>query len=595
MNAVMKARLLLVVVLVVGLSGCATGSRDVYQVGMRVLNSGEYANARLHLQNYLSGDTESYEAGRARYELARLMYLGLGGPKDERAAAGLLEQELEKPFSVDERAARHLLAEIYLRGQGVDRNVDRVVELLRAADYPRATIDLAMIYWAGNLLPQDRKQAAAIASQITNVDNIRMLFRHRALADLCAPDSPETAPAWACLDEADELIVRTADEIWQSTPPDAGMARMEYLAKLHTALVDPGFESRAGWYRYAAGMGSARAQFRLALICGAPDSPWYNPEEANLWLNKSAQQGFAKAQLARGVELVSGPAVGDEEYLKALDWLARAADQGETEANLWLAHLYLNPVAGRPQQPARAIERLEQIAREDDRAKHGLADLYLSGRPGATDTQRQRAIELLESMAYRDVEAAFKLGAVYSAGIGNVEPSLVDAVRWLERAADKGHLPAQVLLAQVLRKDGRSESAAKARERFVFMPVAEVPESLRTPVSNARFRQAIYYSRLQDATSKSEQIVQLLELASEEQNLPALAHLGLMYYRGELVARDYELAYQYLERWDSRYQQQKERARSDDSVWSGLMYDQRFGNDDAQDALMDLRLRELQK
>lgn len=132
------ARLLLPAVLIVALSGCATGSPEVYRVGVRALASAEYSGARHHLQSYLDGETESYESSRARYELARLMYLGLGGPADEQAAAELLERELQKPFSVYEREARHLLAEIYRRGQAENRDVSRSLVLLRAADYPRA-------------------------------------------------------------------------------------------------------------------------------------------------------------------------------------------------------------------------------------------------------------------------------------------------------------------------------------------------------------------------------------------------------------------------------------------------------------------------
>ncbi len=116
------ARLLLPTVLIVALSGCATGSPpEVYQVGVRALASAEYSGARHHLQSYLDGETESYESSRARYELARLTYLGLGGPADERAAAELLERELQKPFSVYEREARHLLARSI--GEGRQRTV----------------------------------------------------------------------------------------------------------------------------------------------------------------------------------------------------------------------------------------------------------------------------------------------------------------------------------------------------------------------------------------------------------------------------------------------------------------------------------------
>jgi hypothetical protein len=102
----------------------------------------------------------------------------------------------------------------------------------------------------------------------------------------------------------------------------------------------------------------------------------------------------------------------------------------------------------------------------------------------------------------------------------------------------------------------------------------------------------MYYAG--QAEVHAEEVRQLLEMAAEEENMAALAYLGLMYYRGEQVAPDDELAYQYLERWDSLYQQRKDQARSDDSVWSGLLFDERFGNQEVQDALLHLRFRKSQ-
>lgn len=586
------ARLLLPAVLIVALSGCATGSPEVYQVGVRALASAEYSGARHHLQSYLDGETESYESSRARYELARLTYLGLGGPADERAAAELLERELQKPFSVYEREARHLLAEIYRRGQAENRDVSRSLVLLRAADYPRALIDLAMIYWSGELVEQDRKQAVALIPEIGEVESASNLFHHRALAEYCGPDTRDRVPAWACLDEEAEFILQSADEVWRAGRPDTDAGTMRFLATLYPALVDPSAQRRVAWYRYAGDKGSARAQYMMAQIYGAPDSPWFNPAEAEQWLQRSADQNYPKALLARGVALARGQQRSEADYLEALDQLERAADLGEKEANLWLAHLYLNPADGRSKRVGLAVARLEQIEREDDRAKHLLADIYLSSLPGMAEEQHRRALELLEGMAYRDAEAAYKLGAIYSQGLASIPPSLVDAVGWLRRAADKGHLPAQLLLARELWQDGRDESAAKARERFVLMPVADVPENLRQAVSNARYRQAMYYAG--QAEVHTEEIRKLLEMAAEEENMAALAYLGLMYYRGEQVAADDELAYQYLERWDSLYQQRKDQAKSDDSVWSGLLFDERFGNEEVQDALLHLRLRKAQ-
>lgn len=580
--------------LVAALSGCAANPQETYVEGRRALVQADYIVAREAYQRYLSGETEPYEQARAMYELSRLLYLGLGGEKRQQEAAHWLGRVADRVDAADRREALHLLAEMYRHGEGVTLDPGKAMTLLQASGYSRALADLTMMYWVGDGVPQDKGRAARVAAEISDYGDAGQLFRHRVFADYCREDTRAIVPERGCVDDEGLEIQGIADQIWRVKPPETDLQRLDYLARLYPAVVDGGFEARANWYRYAADIGNARAQFHLARIYNAPTSPWHDPDKAWGWLETAARQGDAKAQLAMGVELAVAGHAGENHYDEALDWLRRAADQGEPEARLWLARMYMNPPDGQPKLVLRAVEQLERIAPDDDRARHGLADIYLSGMPGLADESSLRAVKLLEGMASGgDAEAAYKLGAVYVRGVEGVAPSLVDAVRWLQRAADQGHLRAGLLLARVLDRDGRADSAARARELFVGMPGSEIPSDLKPLVSQARYRQALYLVGQPDAAAQTDRILQLLELAAEEQNLAALAFLGLLYDRGELVARDAGRAYQYLDQWDVLYEKRLNLAKEDGSVWSELEFERRHGNAEALDALIRLRIQRL--
>ena len=59
-----------------------------------------------------------------------------------------------------------------------------------------------------------------------------------------------------------------------------------------------------------------------------------NLEEAARWFMKSAEQGYARAELAYGFSFrLANPSVAEK-------WMRRAAEQGDTEAQFWLGYGY---------------------------------------------------------------------------------------------------------------------------------------------------------------------------------------------------------------------------------------------------------------
>lgn len=79
--------------------------------------------------------------------------------------------------------------------------------------------------------------------------------------------------------------------------------------------------------------GDAEARYWAGVFYTEGKAP-KNLEEGERWLLKSAEQGYAPAQLAYGLYArVANPSVGER-------WMLRAAEQGDTEAQFWLGVAY---------------------------------------------------------------------------------------------------------------------------------------------------------------------------------------------------------------------------------------------------------------
>jgi uncharacterized protein len=82
-----------------------------------------------------------------------------------------------------------------------------------------------------------------------------------------------------------------------------------------------------------AASGDAEAQYWMGIFYTEGKVP-KNLEEGGGWLLKSAEQGYAPAQLAYGLmSRLANPSVGER-------WMLRAAEQGDAEAQFWLGVAY---------------------------------------------------------------------------------------------------------------------------------------------------------------------------------------------------------------------------------------------------------------
>ena len=170
--------------------------------------------------------------------------------------------------------------------------------------------------------------------------------------------------------------------------------------------------------------GDAEAQFELGLAYAegagnrdlaemgddltlALDSVEQDYVKAAEWLQKSAEQGFDKAQYFLGCLYLAGLGV-KEDFDKARQWTQKAAEQGYAPAQNNLGCFYARGY-GVPQDMNKALEWFKKAAEQGD------------------------------------PDAQFCVGQGYAKGIG-VEKNLIKAMEWYQKSADQGYSRAVDLL-----------------------------------------------------------------------------------------------------------------------------------------------------
>ncbi|KAI9260151.1 hypothetical protein BY458DRAFT_516707 [Sporodiniella umbellata] len=155
-------------------------------------------------------------------------------------------------------------------------------------------------------------------------------------------------------------------------------------------------------------------------------------KKAKEYYQKSAQQGFADAQAALGNQYVMS-----DDYEQGLQWLDKAAKQGNSRAHVQLAMMYDKGV-GVDQNNETALLYYKTAAEKNNRAGQYLLGLvYYFGRLGKEQNigKATKLIRLSASAGYpfaQRVLGQFYQQPLLSSGIQKNER---EAVRWYKRAA----------------------------------------------------------------------------------------------------------------------------------------------------------------
>jgi TPR repeat protein len=231
------------------------------------------------------------------------------------------------------------------------------------------------------------------------------------------------------------------------------------------------------WYEKAAASHDVRAQLRLGQLFEAE-----RPQEALELYRQAAGQGSSEANFALGRIYAEGEVV-DQDFDKALDFLLRAAAQGEVNALPLLAQLvdrealhmtsewyqraaeegheqaqYVigNRLATGQGVPQNAPEALfwYMLAAEKGlpEAQHAVAEAYLA-QPPSPENLDQAVLWLRKAAKQAFAKSQSLLGSLYAKGEG-VPKDNRQAASWWLKAAEQGDVDAQFNLGQLFELGG---------------------------------------------------------------------------------------------------------------------------------------------
>lgn len=197
-----------------------------------------------------------------------------------------------------------------------------------------------------------------------------------------------------------------------------------------------GFQNYAkafDWYLKSAKQGDAFSQNKIGIFYFNGYGVNKSYKDAKIWYEKAAEQGNIYAQTSLGYLYQYGYGV-TKDLKKAKDLYNQSAVQGDPVAQYNLGVLYQNGF-GVPVDYVEAIEWYEKAA--DQGYELAITALELCY---ALQTPEDR-IKYCQKLAQKgDVDAMFELAELYDLLLDNMPL----AIEWYKKAAEKGHLQAQL-------------------------------------------------------------------------------------------------------------------------------------------------------
>ena len=237
------------------------------------------------------------------------------------------------------------------------------------------------------------------------------------------------------------------------TAPETGgkTAQTDLLPSTAPVASDQAAPGLAGHPAIAADSAAGAISADLAVQRAKTASGLGHFAEAAQWLQRAADQGNAEAQNDLGAFYGSGRGVPRDDAV-AMRWYQRAADQGDAEAQYNLGALYEDGQGVRQDyaEAARWYRRAADLGDAD--AQYNLGVFFLNGQGVPRDDAE--GMRLLRRAADQgDADAQNAIGTLYVSGQG-VPPNNAEAMLWYRRAADRGNADAQYDIG-VLYENGR--------------------------------------------------------------------------------------------------------------------------------------------
>jgi TPR repeat protein len=210
----------------------------------------------------------------------------------------------------------------------------------------------------------------------------------------------------------------------------------------------------AQWYRKAAAQGRADAQCALAELQLQGLGTTHDPVSALAWYAMAAEQGHATAQFEMAQLLKKDAST------IAFDAISRAAAAGQAQAQCAMGDRYAQG-AGVAQNWFEACRWYELAAQQGDaKAQCALAVCYADGK-GVKQDMAHAFIWFEKAAAQSVPQAQWNLGELYATGLPGVEADPKKATLLCKRAANAGFAPASATLGALFARAKKHERAVQ--------------------------------------------------------------------------------------------------------------------------------------
>ena len=265
--------------------------------------------------------------------------------------------------------------------------------------------------------------------------------------------------------------------------------------------------------------------------------------QAVYWLRKAAEQGNPGAQLGLGIiydgELEEVKDVPQDQAQAAL-WLRKAAEQGNGIAEYLLGHLYASG-RGVPQDYVQAVAWYRKAAERGEmmaNAQCALGQLYANGQ-GVPQDYRQAVAWDRKAAEQGNADAETSLGILYSQGRG-VPHDYALAASWFRKSAEQGNVDAQMRLA-ILYGNGIGVSKDYTEAAAWYRKAADQGNAY------SEYELGSLYVSGQGVPQDYGQAATWYRKAAEQGNTDAQAAIGAFYGVGNGVEQSYVDAYYWLD------------------------------------------------
>lgn len=380
----------------VGCPLAAAWYSECYRMGYGVIKNKDYAAKLFNANVDALKELCSAEDVSALYFLGFNLVMGVGCEINQVEGVRLLETAV---FKGDTRSAVQL-AECYINGWGVTKNINKAIELLMT--FPA---------------PKNRKYNFLLGKAYYYGDGVEKDY----------------TKAFFYFEQASTLGLGSAKE---------------YLADCYFNGhgVKKDLYEAARWYKDAAdNNGIANAAHSLAFMYMNGEGVPKDETQAINYFMMAAEGGIIQAQRIISQEYVSGNIL-DRDYEAARVWMEKAANNGDEHAQIMLGRYYISDFGYYNAQ--KAFECFEKAAEQgNSEAEYTLGKCYIH----EIHVKKNLVIanQWFEKAAQKEhPEAMYELGVSYIEGRG-ISKNIEKGIQYLKDAAEKNSVKACELLAQL--------------------------------------------------------------------------------------------------------------------------------------------------